>query len=430
VGRSRLRPEAALDSGISGNRRLTFLGKFIAIGLAWTMAVLVGAYALLDIDKAGTGGLVALVLLAAGLLAAGAFAQYAGSAPEQQDGRASDGERALIGEFTGLLDEWIDQCSVQFADIRAEVDRTQALLADAIGQLTSSFAGMNELIREQHEVALGVTGAAGGQPAAEGRQFDEFVASTSQVMAEVVDSVIGNSKLGIELVEMTDGIAKHAQKVRSILSEIGAIAKQTNLLALNAAIEAARAGEQGRGFAVVADEVRDLSGRTTQFSQQISTLMESMQTSVHQTEQAIQRMAGQDMTFALNSKTRVEQIVLTMEEQTRVRNVAIDRLTSGSDRVAERINQAVTALQFQDMVSQLMDHVGRRIQALESVLAELGALGRRLRADAAQSDIGAAIANLHGETGKIAAGLADLSKLGGRNPVGQQALSRGDIELF
>lgn len=168
MGRSRLRPEAALDSGISGNRRLTFLGKFIAIGLAWTMAVLVGAYALLDIDKAGTGGLVALVLLAAGLLAAGAFAQYAGSAPEQQDGRASDGERALIGEFTGLLDEWIDQCSVQFADIRAEVDRTQALLADAIGQLTSSFAGMNELIREQHEVALGVTGAAGGQPAAEG----------------------------------------------------------------------------------------------------------------------------------------------------------------------------------------------------------------------------------------------------------------------
>jgi methyl-accepting chemotaxis protein len=409
---------------------LTFLGKFIAIGLAWTMAVLVGAYALLDMDKAGAGGLVALVLLAAGLLAAGAFAQRTGLANEQQDGRASDGERALIGEFTGLLDEWIGQCSAQFADIKGEVDRTQVLLADAINQLTSSFAGMNELIREQHEVALGVTGAAGGQSDADSGQFDEFVASTSQVMAEVVDSVIGNSKLGIELVEMTDGIAKHAQKVRSILSEIGAIAKQTNLLALNAAIEAARAGEQGRGFAVVADEVRDLSGRTTQFSQQISTLMESMQTSVHQTEQAIQRMAGQDMTFALNSKTRVEQIVLTMEEQTRIRNVAIDRLTSGSDRVAERINQAVTALQFQDMVSQLMDHVGRRIQALESVLAELGGLGRALRADAARSDVGAAIANLHGETGKITASLAELANLSGRNPVGQQALSRGDIELF
>ena len=223
-------------------------------------------------DKAGAGGLVALVLLAAGLLAAGAFVQSAGLANEQQDGRASDGERALIGEFTGLLDEWIGQCSAQFADIKGEVDRTQALLADAINQLTDSFDGMNELIREQHEVALGVTGAAGGQSDADSGQFDEFVASTSEVMAEVVDSVIGNSKLGMELVEMTDGIAKHAQKVQSILSEIGAIAKQTNLLALNAAIEAARAGEAGRGFAVVADEVRDLSGRTTQFSQQISTL--------------------------------------------------------------------------------------------------------------------------------------------------------------
>ena len=92
MGRNHLRPETALDNGISGNRSLTFLGKFIAIGLAWTMAVLVGAYALLDMDKAGAGGLAALVLLAAGLLAAGAFAQRTGLANEQQDGRASDGE--------------------------------------------------------------------------------------------------------------------------------------------------------------------------------------------------------------------------------------------------------------------------------------------------------------------------------------------------
>jgi methyl-accepting chemotaxis protein len=409
---------------------VTSFGKFISVGLAWTAVVVAGSYAFLDMDKAGTGGLAALVLLAAGLLAAGFVAVRTSLAACQAGANASDRQRELIGEFTGLLDEWARQCSGQFADIKGEVDRTQVLLADAISQLTSSFAGMNDLIREQHEVALGVTGAPGGGSDVNAGHFDEFVASTSQVMAEVVDSVIGNSKLGIELVEMTDGIAKHAQKVRSILSEIGAIAKQTNLLALNAAIEAARAGEQGRGFAVVADEVRDLSGRTTQFSQQISTLMESMQTSVHQTEQAIQRMAGQDMTFALNSKTRVEQIVLTMEEQTRIRNVAIDRLTGGSDRVAERINQAVTALQFQDMVSQLMDHVVRRVQAMENILTQLSGLGQVLRADATRGDVGAAIANLHGETAKIATSLADLADLTGKNPVGQQALSRGDIELF
>jgi methyl-accepting chemotaxis protein len=141
-------------------------------------------------------------------------------------------------------------------------------------------------------------------------------------------------------------------------------------------------------------------------------------------------MAGQDMTFALESKKRVEEIVLTMEGQNKVRSVAIERLANGSDQVAERINQAVTALQFQDMVSQLMDHVVRRVQTLQGILAALGGLGQSLRDASARSDVGAAIASLQSETGKIAASLGDLVNLSSRNPVGQQALSRGEIELF
>jgi methyl-accepting chemotaxis protein len=263
---------------------VTFFGKFILIGLLWTIVVVGGTYAFADTEKTGAGVWVALIVLAAGWFVAGLLAHGQAPTQAQETGNASGRERELLGEFTGLLDECVQQCSVQFVDIKGDVDRSQALLADAIDKLTGSFAGMSELIREQHDVALGVTGTANDGQGAGAGQFDEFVANTSQVMGEVVESVVGNSKLGIELVEITDGIAKHAQKVQSILSEIGAIAKQTNLLALNAAIEAARAGEQGRGFAVVADEVRDLSGRTTQFSQQINTLMQSMQASVHQTE--------------------------------------------------------------------------------------------------------------------------------------------------
>ena len=213
-------------------------------------------------------------------------------------------------ELDNLLAESAAQFRDQYSTIRIEMGRVQTLLTDAVSTLTSSFQGMHAQTERQRAMTMSVTAMSDGSDA--NVSFDEFVANTSSVMQKVVDSIIANSKLGMELVELTDSIAQRTQDVQSILSEIGGIAKQTNLLALNAAIEAARAGEAGRGFAVVADEVRDLSARTSQFSQQISSLMQSMQVSVKQTEAAIQRMAGQDMTFALESKVRVEEIIGAM----------------------------------------------------------------------------------------------------------------------
>jgi methyl-accepting chemotaxis protein len=332
----------------------------------------------------------------------------------------------LVGEFAQLLDECAHQCTVQFAAIQGDVEKTKSMLGDAITQLTSSFQGMSALIGEQQQVALAVTGSAADGTTV--RQFDDFVDNTSKVMGRVVDSVVANSKLGMELVEMTDDIAKHARKVQGILSEIGAIAKQTNLLALNAAIEAARAGEAGRGFAVVADEVRDLSGRTTQFSQQINALMESMQDAVRHTEQAIQRMSGQDMTFALESKERVEEIIHTMEQQNRERSGAIDQLAGGSAQVAEQVNRAVTALQFQDMVSQLMDQALLRLGGLQSALGQIGSVAQTLRRGGGDAE--AVVSLVHAETAKLAASLEQLATINSSSAVSQKHLSQGDVELF
>jgi methyl-accepting chemotaxis protein len=406
------------------------LGKFLPVGGGWTVAVAVLAVGLLE-SSSSAGVVVAIATTAIGWAAAAALLGKGPAAATQSValGARQGRERDLMIEFSALLDECMRQCSKQFADIHGEVGRTQDLLADAIRDLTTSFSGMSALTQEQREVALGVTTSIGG-----GGQdvvhFEEFVASTSDVMQQVVDSVVANSKLGMELVEMTDRIAQQANQVQGILSEIGAIAKQTNLLALNAAIEAARAGEAGRGFAVVADEVRDLSGRTTQFSQQIGELMQGMRTSVAETETAIQGMASQDMTFALESKLKVQEIIGAMERQNEARGTAIGRLADGSTKVEEQVNRAVTALQFQDMVSQLLGHVQRRVQALEGVLDELGRLGQILRTDAEQGKAGDAVASLHNGVGKISAGLANLANLTASNPVGQKALSQGDIELF
>ncbi len=402
---------------------MQFFDKTLGAGLAFT-AIGAAVFALL-VPTAALPATIAFVLLNLGWRA---IALWTSKATIPDNEATVIEERALLEGFRNLLHECGEQFSAQLKATRGEIARVQSLLQDAIDDLTASFQGMHALTAEQHRLTISVT--AGSEDEAAASQFDVFVHDTSNVMQRVVDNVISNSKLGMELVELTDSIARHAQDVQGILSEIGAIAKQTNLLALNAAIEAARAGEAGRGFAVVADEVRDLSARTTQFSQQINTLMQGMQVSVKQTEHAIQGMASQDMTFALESKQKVEDIIHTMEQQNVVRIQAIGALGGSAAKVESLVGKAITALQFQDMVSQLLTHILRRVNALEGVLGQLNSLGFTLDQEAASANANAAIASLRGQQGKIAAALQTIEAQTIHNPVDQKAMTQGDIELF
>ena len=399
-------------------------GRFRAIGLVWTV-VAVGLLALFFADG-GVAVVVTAIAVAAGWLVAAIVAQAGG--PQAGDAGVTLDQTGLANAVGNLLVTSVGPVAAQLATMREEVLRTQSLLADAFSQLTTSFHGMNELTDRQRDTALGVSGALVGEGTT--KQFDEFVANTSQVMQRIVDNVVLNGKLGVELAEMTDGIAQHTRTVQGILSEIGSIAKQTNLLALNAAIEAARAGEAGRGFAVVADEVRDLSGRTTQFSQQINNVIQRMQEAVHQTEVAIQRLAGQDMTFALDSKLSVEQIIRTMEDQAKARNEAINDLARGSGEVSAVVNKAITALQFQDMTAQLLSHILQRMGTLDQVFGDLARLGDDLSQHAARGDVKAVADALGGEAIRIVSRMENMVAAQQRNPVGQTAMSQGDIELF
>ncbi|NTV10178.1 MAG: chemotaxis protein [Zoogloea sp.] len=312
----------------------------------------------------------------------------------------------------------------QFRIIRSEADRVQVLLSDAIQALTGSFHGMLEQTQSQQQIVLSLAKVEDGK--GDAPKFDDFVVHTSAVMQRVVDSIIANSKLGMELVELTDAIAARANDVESILGAIGGIAKQTNLLALNAAIEAARAGEAGRGFAVVADEVRDLSSRTSQFSQQIREVMLAMRESVKSTEIAIQKMASQDMNFALESKQQVDQILSSIESLNRQREVAIQDLAGHAGEMGSQVNSAVTALQFQDMVSQLIAHIDNRVDVLTKVMSGVAAI-----VDAIDDDMDPeAAARLNRSAEAVRSQLQAMSSVADYNPVRQQEISHGEIELF
>ncbi|MDY0013698.1 MAG: methyl-accepting chemotaxis protein [Rhodocyclaceae bacterium] len=393
--------------------------KRIAVGVAWT-ALIAGAGLLLPQFPAREALAVFATALGWGVLATmGRWALGAGH--EDDCGESAAGQ--ALAQVDDLASGCVQGLEAQLEGLQTEVRHTLQVVGEAMDQLSASFHGMYRRAAEQQELVLSVTGGASLDRRLE---FDEFVASTSNVMQRVVESIVGNSKLGMELVELTEGIARHSREVESILGEIGGIAKQTNLLALNAAIEAARAGESGRGFAVVADEVRDLSTRTGQFSQQIAQVMASMRGSVKLTEEAISKMASTDMTFALDSKQQIVDILADIDRLNKQREKAVAELGASAGAMEGEVGRAITALQFQDIVSQILNHVDERVGAVRASLLSVTGFVRVARGVRGNADL----IQLRFEGERVQQALNDLTSLAAAHPARQPQVAGGDIDLF
>ncbi len=178
------------------------------------------------------------------------------------------------------------------------------------------------------------------------RKSMEFTHSGIDNVAKTLKAIEGLAGNVAITGEQVKALSSRAQNISKVVDVIRAIAEQTNLLALNAAIEAARAGEQGRGFAVVADEVRALAHRTQQSTQEIEQMITAIQADSAEAVSAMNvsaEMANSSIAVAQNADVSLKQIAQAIT-QINERNLLIATASEEQAQVAREADQNLTII--------------------------------------------------------------------------------------
>jgi len=277
----------------------------------------------------------------------------------------SDSLRNLIGEARRLS----DGVSHDARDISEFFDGVAGQLREQSQQADGIRVAINEMTAIVGDIATHANTTSGrGRLAAEQAQTGGRIVQSTIASMENISDRVSQAAAAVE------GLRAQSQQIDAIVHTIRDIADQTNLLALNAAIEAARAGEQGRGFAVVADEVRKLAERTTTATGEISAMIGAIHGSINQTVSTIEQgaqTASNGVSMAREAGSALSDIVTTSGEVTRL----IDEIAQATDRQKDSVHQVEqNVVRIADLISNIRDAVGEGAGRTENLAGMAEAL--------------------------------------------------------
>lgn len=352
---------------------------------------------------------------------------------------SSDQRVALIGQSLeqfadktgGVFESLAVELNSQFQGINSENDQVLQILTDAINNLVISFSGLNEQVMRQKDLAERLTGVknrlerSAAANSDESMSFERFLAEIDQVLGGFVVAASQNGEMAKQLVEQMQAATTQFNAVKKMLEEIRKIADQTNLLAINAAVEAARAGSSGKGFAVVAAEVRNLSERSNRFSDQIGDSVDGISQVLLSVESSIYTMAEQETSLIDDATGKVEGLI----ERSKGFNQGVAESAAEISRISEKVGfevgAAITSLQFQDMASQLINHVNGRLQNMEPIINSLRTFDLA-KGQPEQEQLESQLDLMVGLLQEVSTQVENVQ----HNPVSQKSMDEGDIELF
>ena len=333
-----------------------------------------------------------------------------------------DNLQIAIDKYISGVNDCVEQ-EIRF--FQTELLQLKTVVADAVNTMSGSFNGLHSLTAEQSAVVHSLMSDLGGNLDTEGLNFTKFAEETDNVLKFFVDHILLISKQSMQMVGVINDVGEHMSKVEKLLTDVQGIADQTNLLALNAAIEAARAGEAGRGFAVVADEVRNLSRNSDKFSEEIRVVVNASKKNITLAQDMIEAMASKDMNVAISSKSNINTMMQAITKMNDSIALKIAEVSGISDQIEDSVGHAVRGLQFEDMTRQRVDYLSLNTQHFQAVSDELG-----IGLGAFKTGSGSTWVN------ELEEGIVRLNEMRQQwgitenKAVSQESMDEGDIELF
>ena len=322
------------------------------------VAALLGA-----VGMSGTGMiLAAAVAVLAVVCAWGSAQRNAGMLTRlarTREDRMEQGEQAACQTGGGNgLEEICDKAAPIWAK-QIETARNQT--ESGITEVAARFAGIVERLQVSVVSSQQATSGQNGAGSAVLSQSESDLVAVSRSMSEALQK-------RADMVRDVHELISYTAELKHMASEVAEIASQTNLLALNAAIEAARAGEAGRGFAVVADEVRKLSSLSSDTGKKMTEKVNIINTAIKVVIDAAEKFSEEDTRSVSEAEQTITRVLGGFEAVTKNLSASTESLRRESEGIREEISDTLVYLQFQDRVSQILSHVRDNLDGLHAHL--------------------------------------------------------------